>query len=217
VLGFQYAATNPDDAAAFLIAQNPGVFDANKQLPVDSARFLAAGGYYVDADGKVGTQTLAQWTGYSKFLYDQGLLTGPDGKPTAAPPDYASLFTDSTCPDAASLRPRRRRCRRRLGGGTPGRSVRGRPSLPGAARIVSALGRARPGRPPHARDARRDRSSASRCRSLAVAVAIAMDLVPVVRRAVYPPRRYRRCRSSSSPHPVLWASGLLPKVVVIVL
>ena len=79
VQGFQYAATNPDDAAAILIAQNPGVFDANKQLPLDSARFLASGHFYTDANGQVGTQTLAQWTAYSKFLYDQGLLTGPDG------------------------------------------------------------------------------------------------------------------------------------------
>jgi ABC-type nitrate/sulfonate/bicarbonate transport system substrate-binding protein len=98
VQGFRYAATNPDDAAAILIAQNPGVFDSNKQLPVDSARFLATGGYYVDAAGTVGTQTLAQWTGYSKFLYAQGLLTGPDGKPLATPPDYGSLFTDEYLP-----------------------------------------------------------------------------------------------------------------------
>ncbi|HEX8024943.1 MAG TPA: ABC transporter substrate-binding protein [Candidatus Limnocylindrales bacterium] len=98
VQGFQYAATNPDDAAAILIAQNPGVFDANTQLPVDSARFLASGGYYVDAAGKVGTQTLAEWTGYSKFLYDKGLLTDAAGKPVTTEPDYASLFTTEYLP-----------------------------------------------------------------------------------------------------------------------
>ncbi len=98
VRGFQYAATNPDDAAAILIAQNPGIFDANKRLPLDSARYLAAGGYYVDAGGKVGTQTLAQWTAYSKFLYDQGLLTDAAGKPLTSPLDYASLFTNEFLP-----------------------------------------------------------------------------------------------------------------------
>jgi ABC-type nitrate/sulfonate/bicarbonate transport system substrate-binding protein len=98
VQGFAYAASNPDDAAAILIAQNPGVFDANKRLPLDSARFLAAGHYYTDANGHVGTQTLAQWTAYSKFLYDQGLLTGPDGKALTSPPDYAALFTDEYLP-----------------------------------------------------------------------------------------------------------------------
>ena len=98
VQGFEFAATNPADAAAILMAQNPGVFDANKQLPLDSARYLASGGYYTDASGAVGPQTLAQWTAYSKFLYDQGLLTGPDGRPLASPPDYAGLFTNEFLP-----------------------------------------------------------------------------------------------------------------------
>jgi ABC-type nitrate/sulfonate/bicarbonate transport system substrate-binding protein len=96
--GFALAASDPDASAAMLVAQNPGVFDANPKLPLDSARFLASGGYLVDASGKVGTQTLAEWTAYSKFLYDQGLLSGPDGKPLAAPPDYASLFTNEFLP-----------------------------------------------------------------------------------------------------------------------
>ena len=96
--GFALAASDPASAAAMLIAQNPGVFDANPKLPVDSARFLADGGYLVDASGQVGRQTLAEWTAYSKFLYDQGLLAGPDGKPLAAPPDYAALFTNEFLP-----------------------------------------------------------------------------------------------------------------------
>lgn len=98
VQGFKYAASNPDDGAAILIAQNPGIFDANTKLPLDSARFLASGGYYVDSSGAVGRQTLAQWTGYSKFLYDQGLLTGPDGNPLTTPPDYSALFTNEFLP-----------------------------------------------------------------------------------------------------------------------
>ena len=98
IRGFAYAVSNPDDAAAILIAQNPGVFDANPALPLDSARFLASGGYYVDASGMVGHQTLEEWTAYSKFLYDQGLLTGADGKPLTAPLDYASLFTNELQP-----------------------------------------------------------------------------------------------------------------------
>ena len=39
-----------------------------------------------------------EWQGYSGFLYDQNLLTGPDGKPLAAPPDYAALFTNDFLP-----------------------------------------------------------------------------------------------------------------------
>ena len=98
VQGFKYAATNPDDSAAILIAQNPGVFDGNLKLPLDSARFLAQGGYYVDSSGAVGRQTLEQWTGFSKFLYDQGLLADKDGKPLTAPFDYGSLFTNDFLP-----------------------------------------------------------------------------------------------------------------------
>ena len=74
------------------------MFDANPDLPLASARYLAEQGLLVDAAGKVGTQTLEQWTGYSSFLYDQGLLADADGKPLAAPPDYASLFTNDFLP-----------------------------------------------------------------------------------------------------------------------
>ena len=98
VQGFQYAADHPADAAAILIAANPGVFDANPKLPTESAQFLATGKFYVDATGKVGSQTLGQWTAYSTFLFAQGLLAGPDGKPLASAPDYASLFTNEFLP-----------------------------------------------------------------------------------------------------------------------
>jgi NitT/TauT family transport system substrate-binding protein len=96
--GFAVAASDPAAGAAALIAQNPGVFDTNPTLPLDSAKFLASGGYLVDASGKVGYQTLDQWTAYSKFLYDQGLLTDPRGDPLTSPPDYAGLFTNEFLP-----------------------------------------------------------------------------------------------------------------------
>ena len=98
VKGFQFAADNADEAAAILVSENPGVFDANKDLPKASQEFLDQGGYLVDANGVFGTQTLERWTGYSKFLYDQGLLVGIDKKPLAAPLDYAKLFTTDFMP-----------------------------------------------------------------------------------------------------------------------
>ena len=96
--GMQFSNDHPDDAAAMLVEQNPGVFDANPDLPKASQEFLASGGYLVDASGMAGTQTLERWTAYSKFLYDQGLLTDASGKPLAAPLDYGKLFTNDFLP-----------------------------------------------------------------------------------------------------------------------
>jgi len=98
VRGFQFAADHPDDAAAMLVSENPGVFDANPDLPRASQEFLVQGGYLVDADGKVGTQTLERWTAYSKFLFDQHLLTDVNEKPITVEPDYARLFTNDFLP-----------------------------------------------------------------------------------------------------------------------
>jgi ABC-type nitrate/sulfonate/bicarbonate transport system substrate-binding protein len=98
VRGFQFAAENADESAAILVSENPGVFDANRDLPKASQEFLDQGGYLVDANGVFGTQTLERWTGYSKFLYDQGLLVGIDKKPLASPPAYGSLYTNDFLP-----------------------------------------------------------------------------------------------------------------------
>ena len=98
VKGFEFANANPDEAATILIAQNPGVFDSNPELPKASAEFMAKEGLLVDANGHAGSQTLDTWTGYSTFLYEQGLLTDAAGKPLAAAPDYASLFTNDFLP-----------------------------------------------------------------------------------------------------------------------
>ena len=98
VRGFDVAATDPEDAAALLVSENPGVFDGNPELPAKSQRFLADGGFLVDETGAVGRQTLGQWQGYSGFLFDQGLLVGPDGKPLTVAPDYQALFTNDYLP-----------------------------------------------------------------------------------------------------------------------
>lgn len=96
--GFQFAADSPPEAAAILVAENPGVFDANPALPKASQEFLASGGYLEDANGTVGTQTHERWTAYSRFLFEQGLLVDGAGKPLTTPPDYARLFTNDFLP-----------------------------------------------------------------------------------------------------------------------
>jgi len=96
--GFGFAALNPDEAAAILISSNPGVFDANPDLPKASATYLAEQGLFMDPHGGVGTQTLEKWSGYSGFLYDQGLLVDAQGARLKAPPDYGALFTNEFLP-----------------------------------------------------------------------------------------------------------------------
>lgn len=96
--GFEVAAKDADRAAGALVAENPGVFDANPNLPRDSARFLVDKGLYLSDTGRLGFQTLDQWRGYSGFLYDEGLLVDGQGKPLTAPPDYGSLFTNDFLP-----------------------------------------------------------------------------------------------------------------------
>lgn len=98
VRGFEAAQADPDGAARILVDENPGIFDANPELPRESARFLVDGGYFVDSEGRVGRQTLEQWSGYSGFLFDRGLLADPEGRPLAAPPDYSALFTNDFLP-----------------------------------------------------------------------------------------------------------------------
>jgi NitT/TauT family transport system substrate-binding protein len=98
VRGFELAASAPDDAAAMLVEENAGAFDANPELPKASAEFLAKGGYLVDDGGQVGPQTLERWQGYSGFLYEQGLLVDAQGKPLTSPPDYATMFTNDFLP-----------------------------------------------------------------------------------------------------------------------
>ena len=50
--------------------------------------------YLRDESGKVGPQTAAKWEGFSGFLVGTGTVTGPDGKPVTARPDFSTWFTN---------------------------------------------------------------------------------------------------------------------------
>jgi ABC-type nitrate/sulfonate/bicarbonate transport system substrate-binding protein len=99
VRGYEAAIEHPEAAVADLIAENPGVFDADPGLPLASEVFLIEGDFLVDDRGRVGVQTRRMWEDYTTFLFEDDLLTGPDGKPLAAAPDPADLFTDAFLPD----------------------------------------------------------------------------------------------------------------------
>ena len=96
--GFEVAAASPDEAAAILVAQNPGSSTPTRSCPPPPPGSWPSRGCWWTRTGKVGVQTLAQWTGYSSFLFEQGLLADAEGKPLAAPPDYGALFTNDFLP-----------------------------------------------------------------------------------------------------------------------
>lgn len=90
--GYQLAADDPDRAAQDLIDANPGTF-TDEALVFESQKMLAEK-YMRDDAGHVGSQNLAEWTEYSKFLYDNGVLVGPDGSPLPEEPDWSTYFTN---------------------------------------------------------------------------------------------------------------------------
>lgn len=90
--GYTFAADHPEEAAKLLIQANPAAF-SDEELVYESQRMLSAN-YMRDDAGRVGWQTLGQWTDYSKFLFDRGLLTGPDGSPLTDEPDWSTYFTN---------------------------------------------------------------------------------------------------------------------------
>jgi ABC-type nitrate/sulfonate/bicarbonate transport system substrate-binding protein len=90
--GYQLAADDPARGGQLLMAANPGVF-TEPELVTRSQRLLAER-YLRDASGRVGTQTIQQWAGYSGFVFDSGDLTGPDGAPLTTRPDFATWFTN---------------------------------------------------------------------------------------------------------------------------
>lgn len=90
--GYTLGADDPDRAARILLDANADVL-TEPELVVRSQRMLAER-YLRAADGTVGTQTPEQWAGYSGFVFDSGVLTGPDGSPLTERPDFTTWFTN---------------------------------------------------------------------------------------------------------------------------
>lgn len=90
--GYTLGADDPDRAARILLDAHADVL-TEPELVVRSQRMLAER-YLRAADGTVGTQTAEQWAGYSGFVFDSGVLTGPDGSPLTERPDFTTWFTN---------------------------------------------------------------------------------------------------------------------------
>ena len=93
IKGYEYAVSEPNEAARMMIDIAGEDAFPNLDLVFESARLLAAQ-YYVDPDGRWGSQTLAQWQGYTEWLFQHGILLDADGDPLETPPDYAAHFTN---------------------------------------------------------------------------------------------------------------------------
>lgn len=90
--GYQISADDPVRGADLLQKANPGAF-AEEEL-VSRSQALLAADYLLDENGVVGTQTPEKWAGYSAFLFDSAVLTGPDGAALTQRPDFDTWFTN---------------------------------------------------------------------------------------------------------------------------
>jgi ABC-type nitrate/sulfonate/bicarbonate transport system substrate-binding protein len=90
--GYQLAADDPAQGAQLLEKANPDAFP--KPELVDRSQRMLSERYLRDESGRVGPQTLTKWAGFSGFLVDTGTVTGPDGKPLTAHPDFSTWFTN---------------------------------------------------------------------------------------------------------------------------
>ncbi len=89
--GYEFAVEDPDEAGRLLIETAGEDAFPDSELVYESARLLADE-YYLSADGRWGTQTLAQWSSYPGWLYQHGLLTDENGDPLAVEPDWSAHF-----------------------------------------------------------------------------------------------------------------------------
>lgn len=95
--GYRIAADDPDRGARALLEANPGAFP-DEELVYESQRMLAAE-YMRDASGAVGVLDAGKWSGYARFLYENGVLSGPDGSPLTTEPDWSTYVTDDYLED----------------------------------------------------------------------------------------------------------------------
>ena len=87
--GYAWAAENPEAAAEILIGA--GDFP-NPDLVRGSMQAIVAGGY-LEADGRpVGAIDADRFAGMARFLFESGVLTGPDGETLDWPGDVTAWY-----------------------------------------------------------------------------------------------------------------------------
>lgn len=98
--GYRYAAEHPERAARILLDANPQTLK-NPELVQRSTALMAKDGWFEDPSGEVsGRQAAARWNAYGRFLASNDLLTGENGKPLTAEPDWSAYYTNAYLPKA---------------------------------------------------------------------------------------------------------------------
>jgi ABC-type nitrate/sulfonate/bicarbonate transport system substrate-binding protein len=94
--GYEYAVSNPAEAAELLIkAAPPGSFP-DPGLVRDSAQWLAP--KYKEGKARWGEQDLQVWTDYPRFMIRSGRLKDGNGQAVSRDLDYARFFTNEFLP-----------------------------------------------------------------------------------------------------------------------
>jgi hypothetical protein len=94
--GYEYAIQHPGDAAKLLIDGAPkGSFD-DTQLVYKSQAYLSP--LYAPGEKCWGTQSLAAWTNYPRFMFNHQAIQDANGNPITKAPDYSAAFTNQFLP-----------------------------------------------------------------------------------------------------------------------
>lgn len=94
--GYEWAIEHPDEAADLLVQGAPKGAAPDPVLARESQRWLSP--RYKEGAETWGTQELAKWTEYPRFMYRTGKVTDAAGKPVREEPDYEAYFTNEYLP-----------------------------------------------------------------------------------------------------------------------
>lgn len=89
--GYEFARTNPDEAARLLIEANPAGTFPDEELVYESQRYLSP--LYQDEGKAWGVQDSQLWLNYPQFMVEQKAVLDVSGKP-ADSLDFDSLYTN---------------------------------------------------------------------------------------------------------------------------
>lgn len=95
--GYEDAIADPESAAQILQEENAGLLTDLDMLV--ASQMLLSEQFMLDENGDFGLQTEEHWSELGEFLFDAGLLTGPDGAPLPEQPDWGEFFTNEYLQD----------------------------------------------------------------------------------------------------------------------